>query len=319
MKIFLSGRNSTTALTVSSTSSFRHYLSTMNLLSMNFDASESLFVCLDLDRDSLRFMKVHKIPKDRALLVRYEPRVVCPENYRDSYLARFGKVIDIGRPWASQGANWPQNWPPKISRATGGLPQNQNRLVMVNANKLSFIKGEMYSLRRLSMRTLPLDTFGFGWDNTWPQKIRTLAGELLISVRNHQIPSLLASRWWFSHPRNYLGECSNKIEVMSNYRFALVIENDLSFVSEKLFDALFSGCIPIYVGANLEFLDLPSGLVFESAANSRDILATFVRAQGVEFNAWSKLRDSYLANESTIRDNASSEVFREISEIILGS
>ena len=42
----------------------------------------------------------------------------------------------------------------------------------------------------------------------------------------------------------------NKIDLLTNYRFNICYENDiqLGYTSEKLFDAKFSGCIPLYFG-----------------------------------------------------------------------
>jgi hypothetical protein len=54
---------------------------------------------------------------------------------------------------------------------------------------------------------------------------------------------------------------------ISAYKYSVVIENEASYVSEKLFEALFAGCIPKYVGPNLREFDFPAGLVIEVEAN----------------------------------------------------
>jgi hypothetical protein len=190
---------------------------------------------------------------------------------------------------------------------------------MVNADKLSFIKGEMYSLRRISMRALPLDTYGIGWENSFLKKCKILIGELQIVIANNLLPNWAASKGWFSRPRNFKGSVINKILTMEEYRHALVIENDCSFVSEKLFDALFAGCIPVYVGADLKALNVPPGLVFEATPTIDGLLASYAKAMGADFEEWAKLRDSYLAEPETIRKNASPNVFQRIAEIILDS
>ncbi len=50
----------------------------------------------------------------------------------------------------------------------------------------------------------------------------------------------------------YFGECDfkNKIVTLSNYRFALCFENTRfdGYVTEKIFDCFFAGCIPVYCG-----------------------------------------------------------------------
>ncbi len=50
----------------------------------------------------------------------------------------------------------------------------------------------------------------------------------------------------------YLGECTyeNKVTILSNYRFALCFENTRfkGYITEKIFDCFFAGCIPVYCG-----------------------------------------------------------------------
>jgi hypothetical protein len=51
--------------------------------------------------------------------------------------------------------------------------------------------------------------------------------------------------------RAYRGPVPEKLETLAGYRFCLCFENSrfAGYVSEKLFDCLFSGTIPIYLGA----------------------------------------------------------------------
>jgi len=50
---------------------------------------------------------------------------------------------------------------------------------------------------------------------------------------------------------SYKGSCGDKIATLSGYRFALCFENTQieGYVTEKIFDCFFAGCIPIYFGA----------------------------------------------------------------------
>jgi len=74
------------------------------------------------------------------------------------------------------------------------------------------------------------DLFGEGWQHRHPG----------ISVRLH-------SRVL----RAYRGPLQDKLQAMAGYRFALAIENTrfAGYISEKLFDCLFAGTIPVYDGA----------------------------------------------------------------------
>ena len=52
------------------------------------------------------------------------------------------------------------------------------------------------------------------------------------------------------------------IEVLKKYRYALVIENSLDYVSEKLFNAMAAGCRALYIGESLsEYGPSPSSVV----------------------------------------------------------
>jgi hypothetical protein len=55
----------------------------------------------------------------------------------------------------------------------------------------------------------------------------------------------------------YRGACASKYEVLSQYRFSLCFENMAmtGYVTEKIFDCLYAGCVPLYLGAkNIEEL-----------------------------------------------------------------
>jgi len=78
-----------------------------------------------------------------------------------------------------------------------------------------------------------LDLFGGGWGNLsnlprpWPKKLKSIIDKL--------------------DPK----KCNDKLEVISNYKFAICFEN-MSFpgyVTEKIIDCFSAGVIPIYLGA----------------------------------------------------------------------
>jgi len=58
---------------------------------------------------------------------------------------------------------------------------------------------------------------------------------------------------------SYRGQCISKWKVVSQYKYSLVIENstDDYYISEKIFDALICGSMPIYYGSNKIFEVIP--------------------------------------------------------------
>lgn len=58
---------------------------------------------------------------------------------------------------------------------------------------------------------------------------------------------------------SYRGQCISKWKTVSRYKYSLVIENstDDYYISEKIFDALICGSMPVYYGSNKIFEVLP--------------------------------------------------------------
>jgi hypothetical protein len=65
----------------------------------------------------------------------------------------------------------------------------------------------------------------------------------------------------------------NKFQVLLNSRYHLIVENSTTTITEKLFDAVWAGCIPIYVGPSLTEFKLPNNLAIE--VDSEDIMHNF--------------------------------------------
>jgi hypothetical protein len=127
--------------------------------------------------------------------------------------------------------------------------ERKNRVVVINGNHIPrSLNGELYSKRISAMahlaRLVNVDLYGHGWDKWW-------------SHRSMWPP------YWFNYRTLmsiYRGACASKYEVLSQYRFSLCFENMTmtGYVTEKIFDCLYAGCVPLYLGAkNIEEL-IPS-------------------------------------------------------------
>jgi hypothetical protein len=92
------------------------------------------------------------------------------------------------------------------------------------------------------------DLYGVGWSKflfTGPNFIRglnriPLLPELVLKISGRSYPS-------------YKGTVENKKPVMEKYRFSICYENarDIpGYITEKIFDSFFAGCVPVYRGAS---------------------------------------------------------------------
>lgn len=127
-------------------------------------------------------------------------------------------------------------------------PNDQGQRHASRVNRVAMIAGAHFRKARadngygLRLQALleggldgPLDLYGNGW------------GRL-------QVRSPLASCYWYLKLRLASIEVTapaNKSDVYGRYSFALCYENMAmsGYITEKIFDALFSGCVPIYWGA----------------------------------------------------------------------
>ncbi|MBF9040346.1 hypothetical protein LSUCC0387_05500 [Rhodobacterales bacterium LSUCC0387] len=118
--------------------------------------------------------------------------------------------------------------------------QRANRVVVINGNhKPKSVQSELYSTRIEVMSVLAaaevVDLYGRGWERWWSRAALWLPywtnRKTLMSIYKGSIPS--------------------KFEVLQRYRFCLCFENMAmkGYITEKLFDCLYSGTIPLYLGA----------------------------------------------------------------------
>jgi hypothetical protein len=94
-----------------------------------------------------------------------------------------------------------------------------------------------------SSRKLFIDTYLF---SAFPRKKKSVLIATLNPNDHYQIRKLLADKW-----SNYRGYVSSKVDILKRYRYCLVMENQRQngYITEKLFDCLPSGAVPIYWGA----------------------------------------------------------------------
>ncbi len=134
---------------------------------------------------------------------------------------------------------WPQPHKDVLS-VYWNCEERLRRIVMINGNhKPALSNGELYSKRIEALAALSkfgtVDLYGRGWQKWWSR-----------------------SSMWFPYWQHrgtlmsiYKGSCESKYQVLSQYAFALCFENMAmkGYITEKIFDCLYSGTIPLYLGA----------------------------------------------------------------------
>jgi hypothetical protein len=247
-----------------------------------------LLVCTDFD-----FRILFKTEKQLNLfshkvLLRFEPEVVNPLGYSKRFESKFDAIVSVGR--SPEQSKFNLRWP-QVDLGKQEYSKFEARIKdefpIINANKISLVPGELYSLRRQLARELPgVTLFGSGWGSGLIARVRPLLVAALLAFTSRKLDPTAAKNW-FAKYSNWRGSTDDKLCSLSRYQIALVIENSREFLSEKLFDAWKAGCIPVYVGLeDLGSLGLPRHLVVEAEPNVESVRSALERAALLDFDAF---------------------------------
>lgn len=271
------------------------------------DPSCQYFLSLDHRKFSFNFAK-RIFPKNKRILFVQEPFVVIPSNYKSRIRMHYGLTLSLSPFKADYWFPWPQYpWggDVNIDNSLSQIPREYTA-VLINSNKVSLLSGSLYGFRRKIVKYLgnqhfPLILCGPNWDrkpiHTFIENIKSFAYAIL----NFRLPviSEFATTLKFPSSTTVMGVIPNKTEIMRQSVFALVIENQNNYVSEKLFDALFAGCVPIYVGPKLEDFGIPSDIAIQLPPKSHQIYKALVGLSDSEIETIRENGRRWIALEST--------------------
>ena len=317
-RIFIGGVNGQTPETPGSDENFSTRLIKSGFTVESSPKDAQFAICVDNNGEFRKKVSESNITKNRTILIRNEPTVVCPDNKESRAISRFGLILDMGRP-VSKSVNvlpWPQHWP-KIPYSLSNKSNRLEKMVLVNGNKISFIPGELYSLRRKAIiRIKDLDFYGTWWGLSLKEKLRHALANVLIAIKGGYFPRYSGANNYFRVYRNWKGAPVDKLVTMSQYKYSLVIENCSEFITEKLFDAFFAGCIPIYVGPKLDGFPIPSNLYFQTEPDLQSILESYAQIQAIDYSVWSGELEKWLNSSEALEYWSSDQVNKRTVSLI---
>jgi alpha(1,3/1,4) fucosyltransferase len=225
--------------------------------------------------------------EERIVLFTGEPPVVLPDNWDAAVHRLFPTVFTWNDRYVEGDRFHKFCWPVAASMPTPlSVPfQERKLLVNISGNKFSDHPQELYSARRDTIRYfaahLPesFDLYGTGWDPPGPG----------------QAP----------YP-SYRGTVPHKWAVFPRYRFGLCYENmrdEPGWITEKIFDCLRGGCVPIYWGAsNVEdFIDPRTFVDRRRFASDAELADFLVRMSESEYEEYRRAGTEYLQSQQFAR------------------
>lgn len=216
---------------------------------------------------------------NKTIAIYSEPRSTRPDLYKKSRRKNFlGEIANSPERAKKLGlANWISL--PTLSINAGVWPTSRvSRSCMVVGHKFSASKHSNYSLRRKVIKLdeyneNKIDVYGVDWlDPLWLQAQRRVyaARVQLKDLSNFSIRELTSE--YFLAPHNYKGVMKSDMSTISKYETAVIIENESDYISEKVWNCLAWGTVPIYVGPKLNDFVFLKSLVIEAEPNPNAIM-----------------------------------------------
>jgi hypothetical protein len=272
-----------------------------------------------------KFTKV--IANKMKVAIIQEPEVVKPQLYRGSNLNNFDLVIGIGqlKDFKTKKTfvvlNWPQilsdNYLPKSAGRT-------NRTAVIASKRISFVKNENYKIRFYifngTKKYSTVDFYGKNWERNTRQALKDILYNFLLSGVNIKIFDLLfIFRYIFTGIE--VQKCIDKNTLLQKYKFSLVIENSNVHFTEKFFDALKNGTVPIYLGPDLNQLGIPKELYIDLSKYSFSEFDLDKLTTGFDYDDWLQKSRNYLDSDTFKKvwraDNTFNQLTMEIEQFYL--
>jgi hypothetical protein len=193
-------------------------------------------------------------------LILWESEIIKPDNWDTNNHKQFRKIFtwkdDIIDNKKYFKINYSHVFPDSINR---DLTIKKRLCTLMASDKRVDHPLELYSRRLEAIRWFEknhpedFDLYGIGWHG-YKLIGRKLSRKL---DRFGSFAKLLPLRF-----PSYRGRVEVKRNVLEHYKFAICYENakDISgYITEKIFDCFFAGCVPIYWGANNVEDHIPAG------------------------------------------------------------
>lgn len=206
--------------------------------------SESQFIIYN---EMPKIVKDISLEKDNYLVI-FESEVVRPDNWNTENHNYFKKIFTWNDKYVDNKKYFKINFSHKIPDKVEFNIKNKKKLcTMIVANKFKSHPLELYTERIKTIRWFEqnhpedFDLYGIGWDKYYFKGIlsRLNRFNVLRKILKPKYPS-------------YKGPIKSKKEIYKKYKFAICYENARNipgYITEKIFDCFFAGCVPVYWGA----------------------------------------------------------------------
>ncbi len=223
-------------------------LDTYDYLGKSSDTQYKLLF-FDVPREHDSFLKSHSDVEKYLVIFESEPIYGVP--WDKTLHVNFKKVFTWDDSWVDNKKYFKFYWPNDIPGSIDVEIKDKTKFcIMIAGHKFVSHPLELYSERVRAIRWFErnhpedFDLYGVGWDRYY------FTGAL--SILNNRYLDVLRRILGRKYP-SYKGTVISKREVLQKYKFSICYENirDIpGYITEKIFDCFFAGCVPVYWGAS---------------------------------------------------------------------
>jgi len=207
--------------------------------------SSYVLVFVDVPVNLEYFLKKHK-NADKFLII-YESPIISLRNLDKKNHKHFKKVFTWQNSLIDNKKYFKLNYANTIPDNLGFSSSDKKKLcTMISGHKFKTNPAELYTERVKAIRwfeknaTEDFDFYGKGWDRYYFKDNFTKLNRLTF-----------LTKFLKPHYPSYKGPVKLRDEIYKKFKFAICYENSTGcdgYISEKIFDCFFSGCVPIYWG-----------------------------------------------------------------------
>ena len=311
----------------------------------NLENSQVL-INLNHNRSSLRIFNSRSVHEKFSFLVLLEPKSVYPSQYAPKILEKYSSCFYPGNRSRQSLEEEVLGWPYLFNEnpANPGAVEikiadylaevfaeqiieparwgsRKSQITMIAANKVSPTTENLYNLRRIIASSLApgtLKLYGPLWSESFLTQLRHRLAVLVFSLKSGYIPNLrsLFGDLGKSYPAA-LGTVQNKHTVLRDSKFSLVIENSSENITEKLFDSIINGAIPIYIGPDLQESGIPPRVAIQGVKDANSIIEILDNISVEEISQRLETISHFLQSSAFLDVWSASHVYRRIASEIL--
>lgn len=258
-----------------------------------------IYIAFDHDEDTYNSFIKQGGFVEKAILIRQETDAVYPGQYTKKIESKYGLILTLGgteeirhhrflgHPYmhtpnptnpTKLNSNFATILNERLLNQVYDFSNWKSRQILISfvgANKVGLNSNGNYSIRRrLVKELLPigLEVYGILWNDGLKKRLLNRTSMVLWGLKTQQRPPILAIfSDLFCKYKTINRVIDDKNNVLLKSKFSLIVENSDQIITEKLFDSIFAGSIPVYYGAALSKFGLPDGLAVEIKNLSRPI------------------------------------------------